>query len=90
MDRKLPYIQWLRCFAAVAVVLMLVLCPIFFELRLPNWLKLMLPPTYFVNASFNGMFLLYMVVYAAVCVALSLGVEWLIHRVKTLRFAKKK
>ena len=22
MDRKLPYIQWLRCFAALAVVLM--------------------------------------------------------------------
>ncbi len=63
----------LRALAAslpAVIVLMLVLCPVFFDfgpLRLFSWL---FPPTYYICAVYNPAYLWYMPVYAAACLGL--------------------
>lgn len=51
-------------------VIMIALCPVFFDLRKLTALQLIFPPTYYVNVMYNNMYLLYMVIYTIVCFAL--------------------
>ncbi len=51
-------------------VIMIALCPVFFDLRKLTALQLMFPPTYYVNVVYDNMYLLYMVIYTIVCFAL--------------------
>ncbi len=74
----------------VLVTLMIVVCPIFFVIRMPLWIKLAFPPTYFVNAAFDRRYLLYMLAYAAVCVALAYGIKQLKAGWRMLRTRKSK
>lgn len=55
----------------ILVVVMLVVCPVFFDLGALRKLQLLLPPTYFVNAAYNNSYLLWMAGYASVLLALS-------------------
>lgn len=45
------------------IVLMILVCPVFFDLGKLRLLQFLLPPTYYVNAVYNPMYLLYMVLY---------------------------
>ena len=61
----------------ILVVLMVVACPIFFQIRLPRGLQGILPPYYYLLSLHNGMALWYMVVYAFVGTGLLLGIWFL-------------
>lgn len=63
-----------RTFAAIVpliVVVMLSLCPVFFDFRELYIFQHLVPPTYYINASFDSKFLLYMPAYTAVCLVLA-------------------
>ena len=57
----------------VLVVVMIVVCPVFFDLGTLRRVQYLFPPTYFVNAAYNGRYLLYLPVYS---LALG-GIYWL-------------
>ena len=46
------------------IVVMLVVCPVFFDLGALRALQYLFPPTYYINASTSNRFLVLMVVYA--------------------------
>lgn len=77
----------IRVLAAVLPVLvtgMFVLCPIFFDIYVAPWLKFALPPTYLVYSAHNDAYLLYMLLYAVVCVVMAYGVKWVAGRIRRL------
>ena len=45
-------------------VVMLVVCPVFFDLGMLRRVQYLFPPTYYINAAYNDKFLLYMPLYA--------------------------
>ncbi len=47
------------------IVIMIAVCPIFFDFRSFLGVQLIFPPTYYVNAVYDSKYLLYMVVYSA-------------------------
>lgn len=47
----------------ILVVVMLVVCPVFFDLGMLRQVQLLFPPTYFVTAAYNSSYLLYMLCY---------------------------
>ncbi len=51
------------------VVVMLVICPVFFDLGVLRALQYLFPPTYYINAVSSNRFLLLMVVYSGVLLA---------------------
>lgn len=77
MLRVCRSIRVLAAVLPVLVTLMIVLCPIFFDVHVAQWLKFMLPPTYFVRAAYNDAYLLYMLLYAGACVAVAYAWQWL-------------
>lgn len=52
------------------VVVMLVLCPVFFDLGALRSFHYLLPPTYFIQAIYNTKYFLYMAVYTGICLGL--------------------
>lgn len=62
----------------VLVVVMLVVCPVFFDLGALRQLQYLLPPTYYINAAYNPVYLLYMAGYTAILA----GLYWLIGKCK--------
>jgi len=48
------------------MVVMLIVCPVFFDFAVMRYPQFLLPPTYFVNGVHNGLYLLYMLPYIAV------------------------
>ena len=52
------------------VVVMLVVCPVFFDLGSLRSFQYLLPPTYFINAAYNAKYLLYMAGYTGICFGL--------------------
>lgn len=52
-------------------VIMIAVCPVFFDFRAFIRVQLMLPPTYYVNAAYDAKYIGYMLMYAVVCVLLS-------------------
>ena len=51
----------------VLAVGMLVLCPVFFDLGALRPVQVLLPPTYFINAAANPIWLAYMALYTCIC-----------------------
>jgi hypothetical protein len=51
------------------LVVMLTVCPVFFDLGVVRQLQYCFPPTYFVNAAYQDRYLLAMGLYGAVCLA---------------------
>lgn len=75
----------INLFGAAIPVLSIILCcvcPVFFKLKGTHLLSLLLPPTYYINAGSNNMYLLYMLGYCTVCFGLCL----LIDRLKRVKF----
>lgn len=54
------------------IVGMLILCPVFFDLYSMRAMQFLLPPTYYINAVYNPMYLLYMFGYTILCFSLYL------------------
>ena len=63
-------IRGLGMVTPLLVVVMLVVCPVFFDLGALRSLQYLLPPTYFVNGAYSSRFLTLMGAYAAACLLL--------------------
>lgn len=64
------------------IVGMLLLCPVFFDLPSMRTWQYLLPPTYYINAVYNPLYLLYMALYTAICTGLYFLSETLRKRCK--------
>ena len=67
LRRLLPSMRLLAAAMPVLCVLMLVICPVFFDLGALRQLQYLLPPTYFICAAETPAYLGYTVLYTAVC-----------------------
>lgn len=70
MRRLTHDIRGLGMVIPLLVVVMLAVCPVFFDLGALRQVQLLLPPTYFINAAYNDKYLLFMAVYALVALLL--------------------
>ena len=70
-------IRALGMITPILVVVMLVICPVFFDLGALRQPQFFLPPTYFVISIYNRQYLLYMVIYTAICMVLC----WVLDRI---------
>lgn len=71
----------IRAYAAIVPLMTVVLigiCPVFFDFRKWAFFQLLLPPTYYVNAAYDSRYLLYMLAYIPVC----LGLCWILQAAK--------
>lgn len=59
----------------LVVVIFIVVCPVFFNFRKLSILQLLFPPTYYVNSVFDNKYLVYMVLYSVICLALSYALQ---------------
>lgn len=67
-------IRGLGMVTPILVVVMLTICPVFFDLGFLRQAQLLLPPTYFVTGAYNGNYLWYMGLYTLA----ALAVCWLL------------
>lgn len=63
-------IRGLGMVTPILVVVMLVVCPVFFDLGPLRRIQLLLPPTYFVNGVYNEKYVLLMAVYTLILLAI--------------------
>ena len=63
-------IKFLGSLLPLLVVAMILICPVFFDLGVLRIAQFALPPTYYVNSVYNPMYLLYMVLYTLLNLAL--------------------
>lgn len=80
----IPNIKLYTATIPLLTVLMIVICPIFFDFQSFGIVKMIFPTTYYVNASYNSSYLLYMAIYTVVGLVLCLG----IYTLKCLKFKK--
>ena len=64
----------------ILVVVMLVLCPVFFDLAMLRQVQLLLPPTYFVFGIYSSQYLLYMGIYVLICLVLCRLLDRITHK----------
>ena len=79
----LALLRSIRVFAALMPMLiagMIVVCPVFFELKSKPFLQHLFPPTYFINSDFNESYMLYMPLYALAC----FDIAYLLNRKKPI------
>lgn len=69
-------VKLLGALLPLVIVVVLVICPIFFDLGVLRQLQLLLPPTYYINAIYNARYLLYMAGYIASAAGLTALVCW--------------
>lgn len=82
----IPSIKLYGALCPLLTVIMLVVCPIFFDLKTLGFIQLLFPPTYYVNASYNNTYILYMALYA-----LAGGILCIIlHRLRSLKIRRHK
>lgn len=62
------------------VILMIGICPVFFDLKPTKTLQLLFPPTYYINAVHNSTYLWYMLLYIFVLAVLYITVRKLLKR----------
>lgn len=62
------------------VVLMIAVCPVFYDFAALRFVQLLLPPTYFVNTAYNNSYFVYMLAYTGICFTLSAGLRVLSKR----------
>lgn len=67
LRQLLGSIRLMAAVLPVLCVLMLVLCPVFFDLGALRKIQYLLPPTYYINAVHNPAYLGYMALYTAAC-----------------------
>ena len=61
----------------VLTLVMLVVCPVFFDIPQLRWLQLMFPPTYYITGAYHDKYMLYMVLYSGGLALICLGVNYL-------------
>lgn len=74
----------IKAFGAVIpalVMIMCVVCPVFFNIKELRLYSFIFPPTYYINCAANGRYLIYMLAYSAVC----LIVAFLIKQIRKIR-----
>lgn len=62
-----PRNEWLGAILTVLTVVMIGLCPIFFDMKIVPFLPFLLPPTYYIRGSYDSMFWLYAAAYTLGC-----------------------
>ncbi len=65
--------QSIRLYAAIIPLLTVVfvgVCPVFFDFRNFSAVQILLPPTYYVNSVYDNRYIVYMVIYSAICLLL--------------------
>lgn len=67
LRRVLGTIRAIGTALPLLIVAMLLLCPVFFDLGVLRPYQFLLPPTYYINAVYNEVYLLYMVAYTLIC-----------------------
>ncbi len=72
-------IRGLGMVTPLLVVVMLVICPVFFDLGMLRQLQLLFPPTYFVTGAYNSSYLWYMLGYTAICLVLCRAYDHIRH-----------
>ena len=63
----------IRAYAAIVPLMTVVLigvCPVFFDFRKWGFFQLLLPPTYYINGMYDSRYMLYMLAYIPVCLDL--------------------
>lgn len=78
----------LNTYSAIIPLLTVVfigICPVFIDFRSILGIQLLFPPTYYINSSYNSKYLLYMVIYSAICLVLT----FVLQKLKTSRWLKK-
>ena len=73
LRRVLGSVRRIGTAVPILIVVMLLVCPVFFDLGPLRRLQLLLPPTYYINGVYDPAYLGYMVVYSFVCLLLCLG-----------------
>lgn len=73
-------IRGLGMITPLLVVVMLVICPVFFDLGALRQVQYLFPPTYFINAAYNDHYLMVMGVYTLAMLLLCRGVDRFIKR----------
>lgn len=63
-------VRMLAMLLPLLVVLMLVICPVFFDLGGLRSFQYLLPPTYFIHSIYNTKYLLYMLGYTGICLGI--------------------
>ncbi len=72
MRRLLGSIRTLGVAMPLLVMMMLLICPVFFDLGALRTAQFLFPPTYYINALYNNKYPVYMLGYTCVCFALYL------------------
>jgi hypothetical protein len=65
-------IKLLSAVIPALMVMLACLCPVFYGIKSLRLLSFLFPPTYYINLSFDGMYLGYMLLYTLVCFGLVL------------------
>ena len=78
MRRLCGNLQVLGTLLPLLVVIMLAVCPVFFDLDQLRMVQYLLPPTYYINAVYSNTYLVYMVLHTAITSAL----YWLVGLLK--------
>lgn len=60
-------IRGLGTMIPLAVIVMLLVCPVFFDLGALRMAQFLFPPTYYINAVYNSDYVLYMLLYTVIC-----------------------
>jgi hypothetical protein len=71
LRRLLGNIRWLAGFSPLIVVIMLILCPVFFDLGALRQAQFLLPPTYYIHGAYHSKYLLLLPIYSLVALTLS-------------------
>lgn len=66
----LPGIRGFAATVPLVTVVLLGICPVFYDFRRLPFLQLLFPPTYYINAAFDSKYLLYMLAYIPLCLGL--------------------
>lgn len=59
----------------LTIIVMIAVCPVFFDFRSIMWIQLLLPPTYYINIMYDNMYLLYMAIYSCIAFALCMLIQ---------------
>ena len=71
-------IKWLSAVIPALMVILCCVCPVFFNIKQVRMLAMLFPPTYYIYAAYNTVYLWYMLIYVVCCVALTFALEWVI------------
>ena len=69
----------------VLVIVMLAVCPIFFDISSLKKLQFLLPPSYYINSAYNSRYLIYLAVYDIILLVMCVLLNWLKSLVRKLR-----